>query len=275
LNSGQKKFHARNLSRIKTLESRLPDYHESVTIRGIKDYLNQFNLSHMDIGLRILEKVNYFSNSRTTKQLKLLVSLIDDRVGLSNSNVYFCSMSLSPGKSTDSMLNQIRRLAKMNKKQFDDKFLYLRDLENWVNDTEHRNIIFVDDFIGSGGTVSNLWQVLSNWYNENHVYFLAVILGYQNKIEQIEQNTPFRVIHAEEPLLESERIFHVDNSDFKKVEKKIIKDYCKFVDPRKDFRYGYKNSQSLVIFFYNAPNNSIPILHHTISRWVPLFPRLE
>lgn len=232
----------------------------------------------MECALKVLEKVNYFSPERTTNQLRLMVELLNSEVtSLRNSNVFFCSMSASAGKSTESILQKVRDLAHMDTRQYDDKFLYLNDLEQFKNDKARKKIIFVDDFIGSGGTVENLHKFLlsKNFYNKHHNYYIGIIVGYENVVDQIETSTPFRIIHAEELLQESSKIFHKDNVDFNTKEKTALKNYCKLVDPRPDYVYGYKNTQSLVIFFENAPNNSIPILHHPTSNWTPLFPRLE
>lgn len=277
LETSREKFHKNNKNRINNLLIKFPDYNEQIDKTRIQDYLGLFDIKHMGIALKMLDKVNYFSNSRTTKQLRLLVSLLESKVSIKNENIYFCSMSISSGKSTESIMQKVRDLSKMDSSKYDDKFIHLSDLEKFRGDRKRRIIIFVDDFIGSGDTALHLWNTLQarNWYNSNHMYYLATIIGYKNSIQLIEYNTPFRILCAEEPFLENMKIFHKDNSDFDTKEKMVLKKYCKNVDSRSEYMYGYGNSQSLVIFFYNAPNNTIPILHHTTQKWLPLFPRLE
>ena len=271
----KQRFHTSNNLRIKTLLQKFLDYHTSITKRKIMEYLDQYNLEHMELNLRVLENINYFSHARTTKLLKLLVRLLDDEICLKDKHVFFCSMSPSSGKSSDSIMRKVRDIAKLDSKKYDSKFLYLRDLDDLKNDNKHKIIIFVDDFIGSGSTISRLWSIMQNWHNDSHEYYIGVILGYKNIIEQIEEDYPFKIMCAEEPLLENSRVFNPINSTFTNKEKNILKKYCRKIESRLKHRYGYNNTQSLVIFYENAPNNTIPILHHMIKNWHPLFPRHE
>jgi len=273
--TAKQRFHKLNRSRISIAHQMFPDYHTLITKSKIKGYLDQFQQEHMELNLRVIENINYFSHTRTTKQLRLLVSLLDSEIGLKNGNVFFCSMSPSPGKSSDAILKKVRDIAKLDSKKHDSKFLFLRDLKSLQSDKEHKIIIFLDDFIGSGSTVNRLWNIMQNWRNDSHDYYIGVIIGYKNAIEQIEEDYPYTVISAEEPLLENSRAFHPTNSTFTPKEKNILKQYCKKIEPRTEYRYGYNNTQSLVIFYENAPNNTIPILHHVVKNWRPLFPRLE
>jgi len=273
--TAKQRFHASNKSRVKILLQRFPDYHTTITKRKIIGYLDQYSQEHMALNLRVLENINYFSHARTIKQLRLLVSLLDTEIGLKNDNVFFCSMSLSPGKSSDTIIKKVRDIAKLDSRKFDSKFLFLRDLMDLENNNEHKIIIFVDDFIGSGSTVNRLWNIMQNWHNDSHDYYIGVILGYKSIMDQIEEDYPFTIISAEEPLLENSRVFHSTNSTFTNKEKNILKQYCRKIEPRTEYRYGYYNTQSLVIFYENTPNNTIPILHHMTKKWHPLFPRLE
>ena len=276
--NAKQKFYITNRATLNGFTKKFPDYHETVTLERLQDFLNQFSVEHMNLGLRVLEKVDYFSNARTTNKIKSLISSLRQNfnINLKCSNVYFCSMSLSSGTSADTMMRKLRNASNLSSRKYTEKFIHLRSLEQWKDEHHKKIIIFVDDFIGSGETITNLWNVLQNWYNENHVYYIGVIAGYQSSIKQIEEDLPFKIICAENPFPESTRAFHVDNNNFSKKEKIILKKYCKRADPRRKFVHGYNNTQSLVVFYENTPNNSIPILHHSGECWeFPIFPRME
>ena len=275
MDSKRQEFHATNGLRISSLVKKFTGCYASVSSRRIKDFLNQFSPEHMDLGLKVLEQVCYFTPEAITNQVRLLVSLLCQEIDLQKSNVYFCTMSMSPGQSADTVMGIVRRVANMSSSTYNDKFVYLKDLESWQSNENKRIIIFIDDFIGSGQTVSGVWTALQNWYNEEHQYYVGVIIGYERIMKQIEDETPFKVIHAIK-LAENTRVFHNYNSVFSKSEKAILKKYCKIADKRPEFRYGYKNSQSLIAFYDNTPNNTIPILHHRSANWrFPPLPRLE
>lgn len=55
------------------------------------------------------------------------------------------------------------------------------------------------------------------------------------------------------------------------VAKKMCKHYGKKVDPRNP--YGYRNGQYLFGFYYNIPNNTLPIFWGSVNGWIPLFNR--
>jgi len=138
---------------------------------------------------------------------------------------------------------------------------------------EPRSIVFVDDMIGSGTTFLEFLEDSGSWYDENNNYFLATIVSHQKGIEKI-QNTfdSIQIISVVNTIPDNQRLFHDDNTFFTPAEKGILKKYCNAVERSKLFRYGYKNSQSNVIFYERAPNNILPILY-TNDNWYPLFPR--
>ena len=270
----QQEFHSQNKPRIKDLVAKFADYHPPPSSEKLKNFFNQFSLNHMSLGLKVLDHVCYFSHTDTINQIKLLASDLNRKVDFTKPNVYFSTMSLSSGTSSDTVMREVRHAADMTSAQYSDKFVHLRDLKPWQDEQDERTIIFVDDFIGSGQTVSHLWNIHDRWYNKRHLYYIGVVVGYEKPIKWIQEEMPFRVICPGDPLAESTRVFHDDNHDFSKKEKTALKKYCKMADDRKDFRYGYQNSQSLVVFYDNAPNNAIPILHHKSEKWkFPPFPR--
>ena len=80
----QKEFYLQNKSKINALEKRFAGYHTTVSANKLKDFLNQFSLNHMNLGLRILDRVCYFSNAETTKQVRQMVSMLNNTIYLKN-----------------------------------------------------------------------------------------------------------------------------------------------------------------------------------------------
>lgn len=272
--SFRQEFYTQNKNKICNLVEKFVGYHVNVTPKRIKNFLDQFEPEQMNLGLKVLDQVHYFSHECTIKQVKLLVRLLDDEVCLKRGNVYFCTMSMTSGQSTDSIMRTVRHVANMKSSKYNNRFLFLRDLEELQNDGDEKTIIFVDDFVGSGNTVCKLWSILSNWYNKNHQYYVGIIAGYKSAINVIEDDTRLTIISSKE-LEEHCKVFHETNIVFNADEKSALKKYCKIAAGRSNFTYGYKNTQSLVVFYENTPNNTIPILHQKNKNWrFPPFPRL-
>lgn len=266
------RFFGENKARIAGLARTFGDYREPVTERLLKDYVRQFG-DDAETGLKTLSLVDYFSHQRTVSMVKILIKQLQDRLEIKDEHVYFSTMSLYPGSSTDYMIRMFRNTSKMGSRKYDGKFLYLANLKD-LDRKRRKHVVFFDDFVGSGSTIERLWAISDRWYSGTHRYYLGIMAGYASKIRQIEDTTPMRVICAES-IPEEKRVFHENNADFSSQEKRILKKYCKRVDPRPDYVYGYLNTQSLVVFYDNAPNNAIPILHHATDAWKPIFPRSE
>ena len=266
------RFFLENNDRIVELKTAFGDYREPVTERRLKDYLSQFG-KDMETGLKMLSLVDYFSHQRIVSMVKILKQRLSNILEIKDEHVYFSTMSLSSGSSTDDVIRKFRNTSGMGSRKYDGKFLYLDSLKD-LDRKKKKHIVFFDDFVGSGHTVERLWQISDRWYSSTHRYYLGIIAGYASKIRQIEDTMPMRVICAES-IPEEKRVFHENNAHFSSQEKKILKKYCRRVDPRPAYVYGYRNTQSLVVFYDNAPNNSIPILHHATNTWEPIFPRSE
>ncbi len=59
--------------------------------------------------------------------------------------------------------------------------------------------------------------------------------------------------------------------EWQELTKKMCTYYGKKIDPRNPL--GFRNGQYILGFYYNIPNNSLPILWGTLNKWTPLFTR--
>ena len=59
--------------------------------------------------------------------------------------------------------------------------------------------------------------------------------------------------------------------EWQELTKKMCKYYGGKIDPYNSL--GYRNGQYILGFYYNIPNNSLPILWGTLNKWTPLFIR--
>ena len=268
----KKKFLKKYLKPIEASVTRFPDFHRNITRRTVENFLCMFDHKHMILGLRVLQNVNYYSSSKTRSQIKSLITLLNERFDFKDNNtIYFVPVGPSSGTSSQTITHYFRRDSGMESRKYNKRFINFTELEKWENYKDKRTIIFLDDFIGSGTQIGNLWITFQNYCNHNHNYYVGVLLGFEDKIDIIQNETPFEIISVV-TLCENDRIFDNSNAHFDKKEKVILKQYCRNADPRKEFRYGYKDTESMIIFYDHAPNNSIPILHHKSEKWLhPLF----
>ena len=135
-----------------------------------------------------------------------------------------------------------------------------------------KNLVLIDDFVGSGDT-------FISWYNENkdtlanfkNVIY-AVLITLDKGIRKIEEKTAVRTITPFR-LNDSDRVFQ--GRSFSSQEKDdlrhMIEKYKKRL-PEK-YIYGYDDSQLLISFDDNIPNNSLSILRSGKTGWTPLIKR--
>ena len=167
-------------------------------------------------------------------------------------------------------------------------FIPSKDLEP----SDDRGIVFIDDMIGTGNQAINYIQKLKgdNKIGSQKLYYYA-IMGLKDGIKNLEDSGLFKNVSATIELpkrtFKSGYIFTAEDSG-------TAKDMVSFIGEQltknmKDIGpLGYKNSEALVFFRHNTPNNSLPIFwasgmcrilekvgESTEVRWDPLFPRKE
>ena len=154
----------------------------------------------------------------------------------------------------------------------------IADLREQIKDLQSQStqsaktIVFVDDYIGSGNSFKNFWSRIGTYYNENHKYVLATLIAHQQGINSITSEIPIQILTTKSIPL-SAKIFHSQNTHFTKNEKITLKKYCNALKFPSAHRYGFMDTQSLVVIYERSSNNILPILYANAKKWSPLFPR--
>ena len=154
------------------------------------------------------------------------------------------------------------------------------DLERFIFPTEIEstscdNIVCIDDDMISGGTASRFFFRHEQTITGKKVYYVALITT-EDAIEKL-QNQGITVISCIK-LDNRNRMFSDQSLAFYKYPnllgyaKRIAEEYGKIIEPQKPL--GYKGGQYSFGFYYNVPNNSLPIFWST-NQWNPIFPRKE
>jgi hypothetical protein len=99
---------------------------------------------------------------------------------------------------------------------------------------------------------------------------LGVVAAFEEGISNVQDNTDLGVL-CHKRLDDRNKLFSKTNTIFTKVEKDILRRYCKIANPKNPDGYG--NSQALVVLSYKTPNNTVPILTVATRKWNPIFPR--
>ena len=263
---------------IKELENEFGSYATGVDADDIRQYLKQFKYEDMQIALKLLYSVNFFTSARNMKLAKSLLDTIKVQNNDTLDNVLFCPMSTDAGDSASSMTRLLKMTLGGNaveRRTYKNRFLKsMYDLHSIRHDSNFKKIVFVDHFIGTGDSILRAWGMAQQWQNDYHEYYVGAIVSYESAMDRIENETDSALqVFSGLSLPPQTRAFHQSNNTFSYIEQNTLKRYCRNIRKNKRHQYGHNNSQSLVIFHDRAPNNALPILHKCHERWNALFPR--
>ena len=168
-------------------------------------------------------------------------------------------------------------------KKWNNCFLDSPDLLT-LREKRIRNILLVDDAIGSGKRISSFIKLMTNnktfmsWWNGGFItiHILSFACTYQAK-ELIIKNTPGsnhgkrkkrvgeKIKFSSEIIYDSYNLHHRWGSNCDS-----ILELCKSIK-KIGFPLGYGNTMSNLVFFHSVPNNIPGILFHKTKKWNPLF----
>lgn len=264
---------------INQLVQKFSSYPAGITIHSIESFLKQFKAKDMALGLKLLRSIDYYDPSRMLNLSRDLGNTIFALNNNSFDDVLFCPMSTDSGNSADAIKRFLRMCMtgisspELNDEHFLNNVLDLAE-EKFTDDVNHKKIIFIDHFVGSGESIISVWGGIQQWENEHYTYYVATLVGYDDAINFVELETANHLnISSVITLPESSRAFHENNTVFLDEEKEILKKYCEDLGLSVNSQYGFMNSQSLIVFSNRISDNVLPILYQSTEKWTPLFPR--
>ena len=150
-----------------------------------------------------------------------------------------------------------------------------------------RAIVFVDDFVGSGQSATQAFKELESKCGDQLrdrglVLVYAVVSGFAESADRItgallRMKLPIEV-HICDPLSQADQCFSnvsmvFENEGDRIAARAIASSHgTRLV---KNAPLGFGDSQALVVFEANCPNNTLPILWAERPDWRPLFRRLS
>jgi hypothetical protein len=273
--------------RYKRWIDRFGSYREGIINVTIESWLNQFDTGDQDLAARVLDVVDYYSQSQIYAAFRETLAALpgwNESFSKRTGNWRFAAMSSSAGESGDAMLHHFRIANKLDPKRFDELFVSRSELfrQPMLPEGDSRKlgeddvVVLLDDFSGTGDQVCNAWNdpVTSFCALLTGVGKIYLILVAASKAarQRISKETALCPMSAHE-LHESDSVFSEQCRHFTKLDQARLLHYGQIAD--KNNPKGYGNCGFVVVFQHRPPNNSIPILHADHSKWTGLFPRHE
>jgi FMN phosphatase YigB (HAD superfamily) len=233
----------------------------------IEEWIMQFEPEHRQLAIRLASNVLFFTQADVTKLCKRLYATLKKHnienpcfVGFGNTAksgslvaYWFCKANGISSKRFIPFENVARRYGK------------------------HDAIVLIDDFLGTGDQAIDWLEQLSNEFGKLPPVLFLVLVGFvdaKEYVQGVEEGVHVEVAYQ---LTEMDRAFFPSgvfgDSYLANNAKGIFSVYGRELEPV--YPLGYKDTQALVAFFYNTPNNTLPIFWSTNNNWTPLFERHE
>ncbi|BBH23114.1 hypothetical protein Back11_44590 [Paenibacillus baekrokdamisoli] len=159
----------------------------------------------------------------------------------------------------------------------------LRDYLKTYNTSEISNIVLVDDIIGTGTTLRDYLHPLindfSNKIKDKKIYILCLVAHPKGlkKIEKMRNDLGMEIecLYGYEltKAFSKGRFFEKEQDRIKA--RQVVREYESKIAKRDDDIMGFQESEGLVAFFHNTPNNTLSTFWEQEARvtWHPIFPR--
>lgn len=241
---------------------------------GILDnWINQFSADERPLLLELLKNFYYYTEKAIDRKVvdlhqrfleingedisKVVFSKIPKEYGVANSDIIFTSYWLNNDIKGYSSYDVVRE--------------YLE------NDAVPEKLVIVDDYMGSGDTVTGALKTMLSVAPELHNSKLYVLIIHASQIGIKNLNAfisergldlTFICLENTDKAFQEDYIFSKIDAKLKEEEYKQICD-CKSVS--KGAVLGYKDIQSLVAFNKTTPNDTLGLFWHSAENFVALF----
>ena len=221
----------------------------------------------------ILENLEYYSH-RTTNNLleKIHNNLMNNKeFYITDDNTIYVFIKSKDGltNSSNDYWMEYKNINNINKNICIENMDML-DEDDMVYIT---NIVFVDDFSGTGKSFINELRKCPSRYRNKNIHFVTISIMFDsiNKISKYcaknDINIYFHATSCKEKAFES-NIF--ENN--KEAKKEICAMSFGFDIPKSHIM-GFEDSQALVVFYNNTPNNTLGFIRFDNEKYKSIFPR--
>lgn len=268
-----------------------------ITIHDIRNWLDQFDdVFDQRMVFKLLKNFKLYSESEIRTKLSSIfnharkqlsasgnIRVIDNSRSKKRDEFLLSNLDRSPAKGA----SYFTKLFADENAIYSENVCYPEQIEKRITEKASiRSLILIDDFIGSGDTIIKNFQ---NYFSDSLIELIksrniniviGVIAGYLPSKEKIESKlSSFDLtlsIQIADILSEDDKCFSLRSAIFETpIETKRAQELCRYLGEKLEPKtpLGYSDSQALIAFPMNCPNNTLPIFWKKTSGWHPLFER--
>lgn len=246
---------------------------DEVRLRFIK-WLNNFETyDEVKLAFELAKVIHYKNDNDISEIVKELAGNLRKEFDNDFSDVFFFSLGESSNCSGSIFLYKYSKELQWS---VTDKNFPYDNFSKYIG----KKIVFFDDVIGSGNQAI---KFASKHFLDVDVkpYYVSVF-GLKDGVDRIKESGLFARVLVGERISNSERAFHTSSKEFDASVKEKIQSLCETYGRElySDSPLGYDDSQLLLTFSHNTPNNTLPVIWSGTESesnpelvWYPLFPR--
>lgn len=239
------------------------------------EWKKQIPDQYIEVLLTLLKELKYYTHKDANR---ILVSLHEQL--LSNSNMTIDNTVFAYIKSKDGISNssndywtEYKLLNNLNRNICYENLSAIKE-SGW----EYiENIVFIDDFSGSGKSIKDEITKYTDRLKGKNVYVIIVCAmeAAVKKLKKFGETNSINIhfIYNDAFKKAFEQNYFPDNS----TAKENYLSFCdsKGISSKSGWKLGFENTEALVSFYNNTPNNTLAFIHNRSNKYFPLFPRIN
>lgn len=223
--------------------------------------------------ITLIEHLEYYSHRTTNSWLKTLHSQLLKNSNVTNENTIYTFLKSKDGKtnSSNDYWTEYKSINGLNPNVCIENMDVL-DPEDW---DYIQNIVFIDDFSGSGDTFISELKKCPDRYKGKSVYFITINTMIQavRKINNYCSKNNISVVLLS--IFNQEKAFERGLFEDDEKAKNEIREMSDSLLIPSEAIFGHKKTQALVVFYNNTPNNTLGFIRYNTDKYKALFPRRD
>lgn len=238
---------------------------------NFEEWLKQIPENNRETVLTLVQNLEYYSHRTTNYWLKNLHSQLLETGDITDENTIYVFIKSKYGKSNSSndYWTEYKAINSINTN------ICITDIEDLeAEDFQYiDNVVFIDDFSGSGKSFLDEIKKNHSIYLEKNIYFITINIMYKavKAIEEYSKENGLNIILLS--ALKQRKAFERGLFNDDDVAKREIKTMSlDFKIPENEV-LGFKKSQALIAFYNNTPNNTLGFIRYDTDTYNSIFPR--
>ena len=274
------KYPVKIREKISEIEDAVSDWPVEVDLNDVLRWILQFDNEDYDLALRIVKNLNVIGSKDLEQSLevaysKLMRKAIEKGTHISNRNTIFAGMG-EDGKSGSMISYHFRLINELS----EENFLNEESVKFFASGMI-QNIVLIDDVLSSGTQASKEIHNITEKFLPLGIQniFVLTVCGFRSGIKHVEEKTKAHVFSAFE-YGEEDTVISLDSKFYEGIPHEQRKGILNRIEHygsicARKMPLGYGKIGALLVFYYNTPNNTLPVIWGSQNGWIPLFRRVN